>query len=272
MSNRAQNWVWAQQLPPAPKLILLALADAANHVDECWPGIPFLAQKCCVSERTVQRVLQQFEIAGLMVVTPRYTPAGRQTSNGYRLCINAPTSPDNLSPIPKSVRPEGDNLSPVPKVATTEGDNLSPSGVTPNDTHEGVTVMSPLEPLYQSKQQPLHFPQQLSSAEKQAASQLIAEIETTIAQALLDELTDALDCKNIKTNPLRWFHAMVAKQKSGAFFPVGGIRVAERRQRQQMQQMTQSVLPEQKPMDRSIARDALVQLKKTFKKEQSSSE
>jgi len=258
MSIRAMNWAWGQKLPPAPKLILMALADSANDLDECWPGISFIAKKCCVSERTVQRVLQQFEVTGLMVVTPRYTTAGRQTSNGYRLCINAQTNPDNLSPLPK--------------VRGAEGDKLSGSGVTPNVTPEGDTAMSPLEPLHQSEQQPLHFPRQLSSAEKQSASKLIVELDPSSAQALLDELSDALDCKTIKTNPLRWLHALIAKQKAGSFVPVGGIRVAERRKQQQAQQKTQALPPQPKPVDRSIARDALAQLRKTMGKGQSSIE
>src|SRR5947209_5428982 len=98
MSIKAMNWAWAQKMAPTPKLILMALADSANDSDECWPGIPFVAEKCCVSERTVQRVLQGFEAAGLMTVTRRYTTAGRQTSNAYRLAIGGIPSPDNLSP------------------------------------------------------------------------------------------------------------------------------------------------------------------------------
>ena len=248
------NWAWGQKLPPAPKLILMALADSANDLDECWPGISFIANKCCVSERTVQRVLQQFEVTGLMVVTPRYTTAGRQTSNGYRLCINAQTSPDNLSPLPTG--------------GSGEGDKLSGTGMTPDVTLEGDITVSPLEPPHQSEQQPLHFPRQLSSAEKQAASKLIIELDSSSAQALLDELSDALDCKTIKTSPLRWFHALIAKQKIGSFVPVGGIRVAERRERHQAQQRTQALSLQSKPVDRSIALDALAQLRKTMRKAQ----
>lgn len=105
------NWAWGQKLPPTPKLILMALADSANDLDECWPGIAFIADKCNVSERTVQRVLQQFVNTGLMMVTPRYTNAGRQTSNGYRLRLDSPVSPDKLSPLPSAVEDKGDKLS-----------------------------------------------------------------------------------------------------------------------------------------------------------------
>lgn len=50
----------------------MALADAANDVDECWSGIPFVARKCCVSERTVQRVLQDFDAAKLLSIEAQF--------------------------------------------------------------------------------------------------------------------------------------------------------------------------------------------------------
>jgi len=252
MSIRAMNWAWSQKLAPAPKLILMALADSANDLDECWPGIAFVADKCCVSERTVQRVLQQFENTGLMVVTPRYTSAGRQTSNGYRLLLDGKVSPDKLSPQEQS--------------AAEEGDNLSGTGVTPDVTPEGDKAMSPLEPPKESEQQPLHFPRQLSPAEKQAVCGLLNAMNHSDAQALLDELADAMESKTIKTNPLRWFHALVGKQKAGAFSPVGGIRIAERRKRQEHENelLAKTSCLQPRTTDRNIARDALAQAKRTI--------
>lgn len=246
MSIRAMNWAWEQKMAPTPKLILMALADSANDSDECWPGIPFIAVKCCVSQRTVQRVFQKFETTGLMSITRRYTTAGRQTSNGYRLRVGR--NPDNLSLVFAS-----------PKI---EGANLSGSGVTSGVTDGGDKVMSPLEPLYEPKQQPLlHFPRQLSATEKNAISELIAAINHEDAQALLDELADSLESKTIKTSALRWFRALVVKQKSGTFFPIGGIQIAERRNRQEKELLTKKITPEPPITDRNIARNALAQAK-----------
>src|SRR5471030_881034 len=148
MSIRAMNWAWAQELSPTPKLILMALADAANDKDECWPGIPFIARKCCVSERTVQRVLQDFDATKLMSIEPQFDPRnGRRTSNKYRLSI-AQTYPDNLSPQ----RPSKE----------AAGDNLSGSMVSGPVTYVGDIAASPLEPQHESEQQPLHIPSALS--------------------------------------------------------------------------------------------------------------
>ena len=236
MSIRAMNWAWGQKLPPTPKLILMALADSANDLDECWPGIAFIADKCNVSERTVQRVLQQFVNTGLMMVTPRYTTAGRQTSNGYRLRLDSLVSPDKLSPLPSAVE--------------DKGDKLSGTGVTPKE----------------SEQQPLHFPRQLSPAEKHAVQSLLYDVNSSNAQALLDELADALEYKTIKTNPLRWFHALVGKQKSGTFFPVGGVRIAERRRsiEKEREIAKAATPPPHQTIDRNIAREALAQVRRTM--------
>ena len=214
----------------------MALADSANDLDECWPGIAFIADKCNVSERTVQRVLQQFVNTGLMMVTPRYTTAGRQTSNGYRLCLDSLVSPDKLSPLPSAVE--------------DKGDKLSGTGVTPKE----------------SEQQPLHFPRQLSPAEKHAVQSLLYDVNSSNAQALLDELADALEYKTIKTNPLRWFHSLVGKQKSGTFFPVGGVRIAERRKsiEKEREIAKAATPPPHQTIDRNIAREALAQVRRTI--------
>ncbi len=246
MSIRAMNWAWEQKIAPAPKLILMALADSANDSDECWPGISFIAEKCCVSERTVQRVFQKFEAVGLMAVKSRYTSAGRQTSNRYRLNIDS--SPDKLSP-PR-------------QLSELESNKLSGAGATPDVTGEGGIAMSPLEPPEESIQQPLQYPPQLSPAERETMLALLITINQVDAQALLDELSDALECKTIKTNALRWFRALVARHKSGVFIPVGGIRIAERRSRQKQELQAKQIACQPRSTDRDLARNSLAQVKR----------
>jgi hypothetical protein len=216
MSIRAMNWAWGCKLAPTPKLILMALADAANESDECWPGVPFIAQKCCVSERTVQRVLREFQEAQLMTVQAQFDPKnGRRRSNRYRLNIGTPPYPDNLSPQTKK--------------RSLAGDNLSGGVVTSAVTYEGDTAKSPLEPQHESKQQPLHFPTSLSNVECQAISAFTANISCDDAQALVDELADALETKTIKTNAMRWFRGLIKNYEQGEFIAAGGLRIASRR-------------------------------------------
>jgi hypothetical protein len=212
------NWAWSQELTPTPKLILMALADAANDHDECWPGIPFIARKCCVSERTVQRVLQDFQKSKLMAVHAQFDPKnGRRTSNRYRLNIGDLPYPDNLSPHVRKKR--------------FDRDNLSGTGVTLPVTYVGDMTKSPLEPQHEAEQQPLHLPISLPKAEQRAIVSLTAGIPETDAQALIDELADALETATIRTNALRWFRGLVAKYGKGEFIAVGGLRIAARRAR-----------------------------------------
>ena len=82
------NWAWKQKLRPTPKLILMSLADAADDFGVCWPSVPTVATKCCVSTRTVRRVMKKLEDRRLMLSEPRYRKDGSCSSNRYRLQLN----------------------------------------------------------------------------------------------------------------------------------------------------------------------------------------
>lgn len=70
---------------PADTLMMLALAEHADHTGYCWPGVEALARKCRVSRRTAQRTLRKLEADGWMRVVVR----GRgRLSNRYQ--INVP--------------------------------------------------------------------------------------------------------------------------------------------------------------------------------------
>lgn len=64
MSVSVMTAVWAIDLPASQKIVLLALADAANDDGHCWPGMASLSRKCSKSERTVQAMLAELEAAG----------------------------------------------------------------------------------------------------------------------------------------------------------------------------------------------------------------
>lgn len=247
MSIRAMNWAWSQELAPTPKLILMALADAANDHDECWPGIPFMARKCCVSERTVQRVLQDFQKSQLIAVNAQFDPKnGRRTSNMYRLNIGDLPYPDNLSPHLRKKR--------------FDGDKLSGAGVTLPVTYVGDIAKSPHEPQHESEQQPLHLPTSVSRVERQAIASLIAGIPKDDAQALVDELTDALETTTIRTNAMRWFRGLVTKYRKGEFIAVGGLRIAARRTRAKEVESKNLEAPAQ-PTDQTTAKRTLAHIR-----------
>jgi len=45
MSTEASSWAWRQRLTATQKLVLLALADHADHEGICWPGMVGVAKK-----------------------------------------------------------------------------------------------------------------------------------------------------------------------------------------------------------------------------------
>ncbi len=59
------NWAWRQLLAPTAKLVLMSMVDAADDPGVCWPSVPTLARNCCVSERTVRRIMGDLEASGL---------------------------------------------------------------------------------------------------------------------------------------------------------------------------------------------------------------
>jgi len=73
----------------------MALADAANDDGICWPSVSTVATKCCVSVRTVRRVMQKLVDRGLLLSEQRYRKDGSCSSNRYQLRLEAG---DRLSP------------------------------------------------------------------------------------------------------------------------------------------------------------------------------
>jgi hypothetical protein len=126
-------------------------------------------------------------------------------------------------------------------------------------TNEGDTVASPLKSPHESKQQPLHIPRSLSSIERLAISSLCEPIPHEDAQALLDELADAMETGSIRTNALRWFRGLIGRYRKGEFVSVGGVRIAARRARTQEAERQGALIPE--PTDRTVARRSIAQIK-----------
>ncbi len=107
MSLQAMSW--AREVMPEmpesvrafPRLLLLLMADYANEQGVCWPSIRRLSEEMSCTTRTVQRSIEALVEQGAMTVVARKTPAGRQTSNFYRLAMGVtqqPQSADEPSP------------------------------------------------------------------------------------------------------------------------------------------------------------------------------
>ena len=91
MSLDVSVWVWKHaDASGARLLVLLALADIADHEGLCWPSVPTLAQRTRLHEQTVRGHLNELREAGAIEVE---AVPGR--SNRYRVLM--PDTPANIA-------------------------------------------------------------------------------------------------------------------------------------------------------------------------------
>ena len=199
MSIKAMNWAWEQNLSPGSKLVLMALADNADDQGYCWPKIKTIAAKCCVSERTAQRLVKDLLDSGLLKISARFNALGGQVSNGYTLEMYPP-----------------DKLSPSPALIQEGGDSRDTPGVTQLCRGGSDTAMSPLQPPHEPKKES-------SPARPCVLAQLPPEEHGEI-MAIMDGLpqekraetkallVDALTRGKIQASPSRWLRAVIRRR------------------------------------------------------------
>lgn len=264
MSVQVSAWVWRLRLNPTLKVVLLALADQSDDEGKCWPSIRYIAEKCCTSERTVQRALRHFESENLLRVSSRFKE-GRQGSNYYQLlwqkmegcrasCSTRlernKNAPDNLSPHSSVDTPPPDiGVTPGVTLATSMGD----SDVTQTTT----------EPSLETLQQPpthsdLAYPPQIGATEKRSITKLLQHTPTDQAQLILDELHGMLERGKIRSAPL-YVRALVERNRQNEFVPAAGISITARRNK-----VTQETSTGQRPdvANRETGMQALQELRK----------
>lgn len=95
---------WKTRLPTGQKMVLLALADNANDMGECYPSIATLAAKCSMSERAVQGHLRGLEEAGIVERDMRTGRSTLYTINPRKFCTSAESAPQqNLHHTPAEI-------------------------------------------------------------------------------------------------------------------------------------------------------------------------
>ncbi|HWU01657.1 MAG TPA: helix-turn-helix domain-containing protein, partial [Novosphingobium sp.] len=104
MSVRIMTQVWELDLPDSQKIVLLALADAANDEGGCWPSIATIARKSSKSERTVQSVIRTLCEAGHMERIEQPGHRSRFVIHPRKDCTPAKAAPPQGShPTPAAV-------------------------------------------------------------------------------------------------------------------------------------------------------------------------
>ena len=215
------NWAWRQQLPSTSKLVLMALADAADDEGNCWPSVATIAVKACVSTRTVQRVIQTLTERQLLSVQQRYRSNGSCSSNGYRLSLGGG---DKLSPAPDT----GD----TPPRHPCQGD--PDTGVIPITTTG--TVREPPPPTAATEKahlsggvSDLEYPKELLPEERIQAESMIVILKAPLNQQVLDEWSGIIAAGAIRTSRLGCLRSLIERAKEGRFTTERALRVAQAR-------------------------------------------
>lgn len=93
MSIEALSWAWKQHdAPLTAKLVLIALADHADHEGVCWPGQRGLGEKCGVSRQAVNRAMRKLEELGLITRVARHREDGGRSVDLVRLVLAPPVT------------------------------------------------------------------------------------------------------------------------------------------------------------------------------------
>jgi hypothetical protein len=224
------NWAWGQKLAPTAKLILMALADAADDQGICWPSVPTVTNKCSVSTRTVRRVMQAIVADGLLQSEPRYRKDGSCSSNRYWLLLEGG---DKLSPPPDRGDStcghgcQGDpDTSVIPRTTirtikeTPQPQEMPTGSVASGSVESGGGCFSDLE-----------YPKGLSAAERKEAEKKLAGFPSGLAQQLLDELAASILAGSIRVTPLAYLRGLIKRAQTSGFTPEAGLRIAEHRKR-----------------------------------------
>jgi hypothetical protein len=230
MSIVAMNWAWGQQVAPTAKLVLMALADAADDHGICWPSVTTVATKCCVSDRTVRRVMQRLIAHDLLIAEPRYRPDGSCSSNRYRLLLgggdNLSPGPDagDTTPCPVRQGPPDTAVRPRTTKVTEKESPLPPT------TETGPVVFASAENSGGDLTE-LDFPKGLSPSERVEARKRLANLPMELALQIVDELAGRMEAGVIQVSPLAYLRGLIQRAHAGEFTPEAALRVAEQRKR-----------------------------------------
>ena len=232
------NWAWLMFLSPTQKLVLMALADAADDEGVCWPSIATIARKCSISERTAQRIVAELIRSGLLNAQARYKSDGSRTSNKYKLSLR--TAHDKLSPPSVAI------------VASPRHEGAAPpdNGVV---VTTNITIIKPLPPEEKTAEVgafdvagggdfEFYYPKELTPKERELAKSQLASIELSQAQEILDELAARLNTNSIKSSPLAYLRSLITRSQAGQFTPEAGVRIAFAREQAKLAQIKKTVV------------------------------
>jgi hypothetical protein len=94
MSIQAVAWALDQDLPARPKLVLVSIANHANHTDGyCWLRLDTIAAEASCSRRAVFNFIGDLIRNGYIRKAPKRGDDGRQRANDYWILLHREPAP-----------------------------------------------------------------------------------------------------------------------------------------------------------------------------------
>ncbi len=209
--NSYQRWAVEQTgLSAITKSVLNALASMSNRTGECFPSVPFIAKACGISDRSVQRSLNDLSARKLLTISPRKRERRGQTSNLYKLLKqSSAAAPDNASATAAvTVSPPPDPIDARP------GDHA----VTQNSAFGRNEPHSEPESICGAKdEEDLTFPPDLSSEEQRSMRTVLRSVSQSVAQTLLDEMRGRMRSQPPIANRCGYLRALLKRYREGGF-------------------------------------------------------
>ncbi len=213
---------WELRLAPSTKLVLLALCDWSNDSGLCFPSVPTIARRTCISKRQCQRIMSDLATCGFIAVIANQqggAQSRRYQINLRKLAGERPSDPgDNLSPV-ASV-----SSRPVTNVAGTDDAHVTR---TTTDRH----IDPPLQGDVPSTALDWTFLTVLTDEDRVVVLKLLMKAEQQLHQDLLDELAGAHRAKTIRAQWPGWFRGLVDRASKGEFTPHHALTIRLDRRR-----------------------------------------
>lgn len=114
MSIQAVAWALEQDLPARPKLVLVSLANHANHTDGyCWLKVETIAAEAACSHRAVYNFVGDLIRNGFIRKALRKGADGKQRANDYWILFHREAAPWVSARDAHDADPEGEDLGPA---------------------------------------------------------------------------------------------------------------------------------------------------------------
>lgn len=260
--------VFATNLQPSKKIVLLALADFANDDGKnIFPSVATIAKKSSLSHRSIQTILGDFLHSGILRITKNQFGGAPGTTRHLQIDLGV------LENLLKLARDE--DSAPVTKrgekersegAQTNEETGETPAPKPSDNHHQTTTTDEPLNSSRGGETEELEWPPQLDSEERDAIQSVLSCVSNSDQQKqfALDELRAALTRREIPRKAA-WVRTILERGIERT--PAGKAYDRTRKERSERKESPSCKLSEPKTeVEKTAGRERLRKMRESLKK------